>query len=144
MTKQPRTVTQTIEGRLAALEQRVSLLEKLSVANTPEAHQQTRGSKQLSIKEFINQKKPRSGRELTLTVGYFLEHHEGNAPFSVQDLEQGFRSGKVPPPKNINDMVNKNIRAGFFMESKEKKDGRKAWEVTATGEALVETGFEKK
>lgn len=130
----------TIEERIAELEKKVMQLERLLIPAEKASHPASRpsGTKQLSIKEFINQKQPTSSREVTLVIGYFIENYEEILPFNVRDLEDGFRAAKVPPPKNLNDMVNKNIAAGFFMESKQKKDGRKAWELTATGESRVE------
>jgi hypothetical protein len=43
----------------------------------------------------------------------------------------------------MNDAVNKNIGRGFFMEAAEKKDSKKAWQLTATGERFVETEMRK-
>ena len=92
--------------------------------------------KKLSLKEFINDFAPKNARETTFAIAYFLES-EGTVPFNVQDLERGFRVGKIPRPQNINDMVNKNIQQGLLMEAAENKDSRKAWELTAAGERAV-------
>ena len=39
------------------------------------------------------------------------------------------------------DKINMNIRAGRIMEAEEKKESKKAWELTATGETFVENGL---
>ena len=132
----------SLEERVANLERRLAELEK--VAGETRTRPTGAGgaiSKKLSLKEFILDKGPENTRETTLAVSYYLEMNDGVAPFNVQDLERSFRSAKIPPPKNINDMVNKNVQRGLLMEAAEKKNGRKAWEITATGERVVEKGF---
>jgi hypothetical protein len=59
-------------------------------------------------------------------------------PFNVADLEATFRAAREKLPKNINDAANKNVARGFLMEAREKKDSKKAWQLTATGERSVE------
>ena len=61
--------------------------------------------------------------------------------FNTKDLAEGFRSAKEPPPTNMNDKVNLNIRKGHMMEAKEKKDKSKAWVLTNSGEKFVEEGL---
>jgi hypothetical protein len=70
-------------------------------------------------------------------IGYFLEKFEGLGQFNVNDVEDGFKEAREPAPRNLNEMVNKNIGKGFMMESGEK-DGLKAWNLTNSGEAYVE------
>ena len=130
---------QSLELRVAALEEKLSVL---GTATTGASGQSValvagHGEKKLSLKEFVNEFAPKNARETTLAVAYFLEN-EGTVPFNVQDLERSFRAGKIPRPKNINDMVNKNIQQCFLMEAVENKDSRKAWELTATGERAIQ------
>jgi hypothetical protein len=58
--------------------------------------------------------------------------------FNATDIETIFRSAKEKLPKNMNDLVNSNIKKRFIDEAKEKKDGKKAWYLTSTGERHVE------
>ena len=79
-----------------------------------------------------------------LVFGYYLEHVEGLGSFNVADLVSIFRSAKEPLPKNINDVINKNINPGkFIMDAAEKKDEKKAWVLTSTGEKYVEEELKK-
>jgi hypothetical protein len=94
--------------------------------------------KKLSAKEFLLGKTIRSETQKVLALAFFLERMEGVASFNVSDLEAAFRSAREKLPKNMNDAVNKNIARGFLMEAKEKKDSKKAWHLTATGEQHVE------
>jgi hypothetical protein len=97
--------------------------------------------KTISIKEFIISKAPPNGVLMTLTVGYYLENYDGITPLTAADLEAGFRAARETLPANLNDKANNCVKKGFFMEAKEKKDSLKAWVVTRTGEAAVESGF---
>jgi len=126
-----------IMGKLEDHENRISALEGMPAKRT-----QVEGKK-LSIKEFLLAKKPRDDVQQTLVVGYYLEHLEGMDKFNTKDLAEGFRSAKEPPPTNINDKVNLNIRKGHMMKAKEKKDKFKAWVLTNSGEKFVEEGLPK-
>lgn len=132
----------TLEKRLADLERRLDEVEKLIGRHNQPGRARGASRKKLSLKEFINDKAPKNIRQTTLAVAFYIEN-DGVIPFNVLDLEQGFRAGKIPPPKNINDMVNKNVAAGLLMEVAERKNGMKAWELTATGEEVVGRGFSK-
>lgn len=119
-------------------EKRIKTLEDMLIdSETPKP------KKKISLKEFILTKKPTGDAQKTLAVGYFLEGYEDFSSFNVKDLEDCFRIAKEKVPKNINDVVNKNIRKGFMMESKEEKDGKKTWVLTASGERFVENDFKK-
>ncbi len=126
-----------IRRTIEAHEKRISDLETL-IKEKPASVR-----KELSVKEFILQKKATRDLDKTIAVGYYLEHNRNVSPFNIKDLEQLFREAKEPLPKNINDAVNKNIEKGFTMESKEKKDKKKTWTLTATGDRYVENGFKE-
>jgi hypothetical protein len=82
----------------------------------------------------------KSETQKVLALGYFLER-EGLTSFNVSDLEAAFRASREKIPGNMNDNVNKNITRGFMMEAEEKKDSKKAWHLTSTGERFVENGM---
>jgi len=121
-----------IMKKLEEHERRISALE-----STPAKKIQAEG-KRLSVKEFLLTKKPGDDVQRTLVIGYYLEHFESMDSFNIRDLADGFRAAKEPPPININDKVNLNIRKGYMMEAKEKKDKSKAWVLTNSGEKFVE------
>lgn len=119
------------EERLKKIEKRLEEIEKLFVQSPPQAVQTV---KKISVKEFLLEKKPKSEIETTFWLGFFLEKNDAKSSFGVEELRNAFRSAKIPPPKNINDTVNKNVAKGLFMETKVKEKGQKRWEITATGE----------
>ena len=123
--------------RIEDLENRVSILE----ASPRKSESAT---KVLSIKEFMLEKRPEGDVQKTLVIGYYLEHFAREESFNGKDLNEGFRSAREPVPSNINDRVNLNIAKGHMMDAREKKDNRKAWVLTNTGDKIVEDGFKPK
>jgi len=120
-----------VERILEDHERRISALEGMPEKIKSEG-------KKLSIKEFMLTKNPIDDVQRTLVIGYYLERFEGVDKFNARDLAEGFRSAREPLPGNINDKVNSNIEKGHMMEAKEKKDKRKAWVLTNSGETFVE------
>lgn len=122
--------------KLEALEVRVTKLEH---TDAPTGNAGT--SKKLSLREFMLSKKPTDDVKKTLTIGYFLEKFESMSSFNIGDLEAAFERAKEKKPSNMNDKVNMNIRNGHLEESSEKKDNRKAWYLTNSGEQFIENNF---
>ena len=104
----------------------------------------SKGSKKLSLKGYILSKNPKNDVQKTLCIGYYLESFDNMASFHAQDLEKGFRLAKEPVPPNINDKVNLNIKKGHLMEAEEKKENKKAWLVTNSGEKFIDSNFDNK
>jgi nitrogen regulatory protein PII-like uncharacterized protein len=94
--------------------------------------------RKLSVKELILQKQAKTDLAKTVVIGYYLEQYKHVSPFSIRDLVEMFKEAKEPVPKNLNDAVNKNIEKGLIMESEDKKNQRKSWTLTSTGERYVE------
>ncbi|MFH1382229.1 MAG: hypothetical protein ABIH70_04970 [Chloroflexota bacterium] len=135
----------SVEDTLNALKKQMEDHEKrISKLESKSQTEPSSSPKKMSLKEFLLSKKPKSGIHKTLVIGYYLEKHESVSPFNVSDLENGFRSAKEPFPKNIHLAVFYNIKKGYMMEDKEKKDKAKALVLTNTGEQLVEGGFVEK
>jgi hypothetical protein len=129
--------TEDFDERLSRLEERVLKLENTSGGlGRPIG---TAQAKRTSTKEFLMTKSVGSEVQKVLALAYFLERHEGLAVFNVSDLENVFRSAREKLPKNMNDAVNKNIARGFMMEAAEKKDSKKAWNLTSSGERFVDS-----
>ncbi|MEW5896182.1 MAG: hypothetical protein AB1668_00685 [Nanoarchaeota archaeon] len=101
------------------------------------------GKKQISIKEFLLSKKPKDDVQRTLVVCYYLEKYKGMNIYNAKDVEDGFRDAKEKVPDNVNYKVIQNIKSGYMMEAKEKKDKFKAWTLTSTGERFVKNDLKK-
>jgi len=125
----------SLQKKIADLEQRVSVLEgKFSVP----AGSISRGvAKKISPKEFLLEKKPRGAVQVTLVLGYYIENYIGNSPFNLDDLNKVYKVAKEVLPANLNDKINKNIDKGYVVESEEKKEAKKAWHLTGSGENFI-------
>ena len=130
-------MNEQIEKRIASLENRVSKLEQKS-SSGPSESVVSGSKKKVSIKEFLMDKKVDDDVKRTLAIAYFLEHTEKNESVNTDDLKRGFISAKYPAPANINDKVNMNIKNAHMMEAEEKKNDKKSWVLTSTGEQFVE------
>lgn len=126
------------DERLVAIELRLKKLEELIavLANLPTPPVQ---KKDLSPREFLLEKQAKSQTQKVVLLGYFLEKYRNMTSFDVADLEGIFRAAKEPLPKNINDLVNKNVSRGLLMEAAERKGHKKCWNLTSSGERFVET-----
>jgi flagellar capping protein FliD len=132
----------TIEERLSALEDRVTDLETIRSAGTALENQGSgMKGKKISVKEFVLEKKPKGDVQKTLVLAHYMEKYENVTAINVDDLAKCFRLAKEPIPGNLNDKINMNIRKGHMTEAEEKKENKKAWIVTNTGEQFIESGF---
>ena len=127
----------TTEEKIVELEFRIAKLEvALSVASTTQRH--VVKEKKISAKEFLMTKSLKSEIQKTLALAYYLEHVLGMESFNIDDLITAFQAAKEKRPKNTHDAVGKNVAQGLLMEAAEKKDFKKAYVLTSTGEKQVE------
>ncbi len=129
------------QKQIADLEARMKKLEEM-VLPSAGSTSVTRHKKS-SAKEFLMTKQAKTDTQKVLALGYFLEHLEGMESFNTSDLEVVFRAAKEKLPANMNDAVNKNIKRGFMDEAKERKDAKKAWYLTSTGENYLENDLNR-
>lgn len=131
----------TISKKLLDLETRIIALESLLGGKKIDGGAYS--TKKLSVKEFILLKKPSSDVQKSLAIAYYLEKNEDMRSFNVEDLAHYFQLAKEPTPENLNDKINMNIKKGHIMEANEKKDNKKAWVITNTGEQFVDNNFKE-
>jgi hypothetical protein len=129
---------------VAEHETRISNLEDLVAGRTMKTEKREQREKKLSIKELLRSKRPKTDVQKVLAIGYYLEKHEGMLSFNVNDVNDGFSSAKEPEPSNTQAFINQNIKNGHIMGIKEKKDKKKAYVLTNSGEEFVENDFNRK
>lgn len=127
------------EARILELEARVAKLEAAILV-----HKRVDVSiqKKISAKEFLLSKVIKTDLHKTLLLGYYLERIEGMSSFNIVDLVSAYQAAKEPRPGNLSDTVGKNMTRGLFMAAP-KKEGKKAWMLTTTGEKYVEEELKK-
>lgn len=135
------TELQKLNQRLALIEERLAKLESPTSQATGAKQEVVEKQKKLSIKEFLLSKKPTSDVQKTLAIAYYLEKLEGIDSFNASDLLKAFERAREQKPTNINDKVNKNIQNGHMDIASTKKESKKAWHLTNSGEEFVESSF---
>lgn len=132
--------TKEILQKISGLEKRINTIERKSEGNRSSSNTSrniTASSKKLSPKEFLLTKKYSGDVEKTLVLAYYLEYINSEEPFNVSDLQKVYKVAKEKAPKNLNDMINKNINKGYLTDANEKKDKKMAWVLTSSGEKFV-------
>ena len=133
-------MTKDTETRITDLENRVAALEKELQKNPSPSGSKKRN---LSVNEFLREKKPASAIDTILVIAVYHERFSGADSFSANDLLDLIRKAKQKKPADINDLVNKNISKGYFEEDKAGEDGKKRWYVTSSGSELVDNNFNR-
>lgn len=95
-------------------------------------------AKPVSLAEFINLKHPSSHSDYILCFGYYLEKSKNVTSFNLEEIDACYRDARIPPTKNYNQYVGYLVKAGHIMQAPEKKDSRKAWQLTNTALRYVE------
>jgi hypothetical protein len=102
----------------------------------PRAYDAT--GKRMSVAQFFKKVSCKSDVERVLAAGYFLEKFKNAENFTALEVREAIKEAKIPPPKNTNDSVNKNIKKGFMMTGGDK-EGKMAFVLTTDGEEVVGT-----
>ncbi len=97
-----------------------------------------KGTKEMSVAQFIKKVAPKSDVDRVLAAGYFLEKFKNEEKFTAAEASRIIRDAKTQPPINPNDSVNKNIKKGYVMAAGDK-DGKMAFVLTTDGEEAIES-----
>jgi len=133
-TKKQEGLIEELKKRMENLENRVVQLEKL-VKMEGGAHL---SKKQLSVKELLLRKKPKTYTDKVLAVAYYLEKYRGQKCFSSKEVNDLLKKAKEKL-KNTSDAIYRNVKKGLLMECENKKGGLKTYQLTQMGVDYVET-----
>ena len=100
------------------------------------------GGKKTSAAEFLKKSSAKNQIDRALALGYYLEKVAGFSGFTSTELAQLGKETKQPFA-NASDSVAKLTGRGLMMSAGDK-DGQRAYALTASGEAYVETLLETK
>jgi hypothetical protein len=87
--------------------------------------------------QFFKMSNPRTDIDRTLAGIYFLEKYRNVQDATAAEIRDVIKEAKVPPPTNVNDAVNRNIRKGLIMSAGDREN-KMVFVVTSDGEAAVE------
>jgi len=99
---------------------------------------QTGSTKAMSAAQFFRKVAPKTDVDRMLAAGFYLERYKNLEGFTAVEAKELIRSAKIPPPKNPNDAVNKNIKKAFVMSAGDR-DGRMVFVLTSDGEQEIES-----
>lgn len=133
--------TNSLEQRIAKLEDRVAELEKNNIIQRNSDDSSDHSTKSMSIKEYIIEKQPKDDVQRTLVIAAYLEAFKDVANFTAEDLKQYFKEARLKPPINVNDKINLNIKKGWLMDAGKNDQGRKIWNLTISGEDKIKSDF---
>lgn len=91
--------------------------------------------KQLS--EFLAQKNIKKHVGIVVAILYY-HNHSGQESTTILELQEAYSSVRVKAPQNFSDVLAQCIRKGYVVGTLSKEDGKKAWQITSTGERYVE------
>lgn len=127
------TLTQIAFGEVF----RMLLQELLVVAREEVKPEIKQKALPMQISEFLAGKNIRTHPHRIVAILYY-NYHKGNEPTTIAELEEAYSNTRVRPPRNFSDFLANCIRRGYVVEAKDKKDGKKAWQITPTGEKFIE------
>jgi len=92
-----------------------------------------------TLVEFLDMKgNPKKHTDATAVFAYWLFTVEKTQSFKVKDILGCYDRTRKIKPRNLNDIMNTNVKRHIFAEAREKKDGLKAWVITLKGEEYVQ------
>ena len=89
----------------------------------------------ISIRELINEKKPRTHPQFITLFAYYKEKIQGQPTFSRDSLERYYTDARETPPRNYDRDFVKAVISGWIHE-----DGDNSY-ITSKGIEMVESGF---
>ena len=93
-----------------------------------------------TVSEFLATAAPRSHVDTVVQMAYYLWRSGDTAGVTIEELLGAYAQARLKKPKNVSDVLATAIRKGYLVEAAQKKDGKKCWLITQTGEAFVEAG----
>lgn len=91
----------------------------------------------MQINEFLASKKLESHADKVLGIAYYYLHAK-DEPVTRPEIEEAYATSRLARPQNLSDVIAKCVRKGYLVDSREQKQGKKAWQITPTGEKCVE------
>ncbi|MBL7062472.1 MAG: hypothetical protein ISS54_07030 [Dehalococcoidia bacterium] len=89
------------------------------------------------VSEFLAQTNIRTHVDRVVAILYYYRRR-GEESMTITEFEEAYSSIRVKPPRNFSDLLAQCIRKGYVVEAENKKDGKKAWQITDTiGERYV-------
>lgn len=120
-----------------ALREQVQLLEERVAAIEDRFESGEEPKESTDLRSFVETVEPSTHVERVVTIGYYLESQKGYDNFTLEDIEEGYRTCKIQPPANPSDaLANAGERSWLMRDGKD--DRYQLWMLTREGEQYVE------
>lgn len=94
-------------------------------------------SPSMAINEFLASRKSTTHKDRVLLVAYYYLHSK-NEPVTTSEFDEAYTSARMPHPKNLSDTIAKCVSKGYLVDYRDGKEGKRAWQVTQTGEKYIQ------
>lgn len=94
-------------------------------------------SPSMAINEFLASRKSTTHKDRALLVAYYYLHSK-NEPVTTSEFDEAYTSARMPHPKNLSDTIAKCVSKGYLVDYRDGKEGKRAWQVTQTGEKYIQ------
>ena len=119
------------------------LLQEPVASHTGEVKSQAKAvALPAQLSEFLAQLSITTHIDRTMAILYY-QYHTRNELTTIAELGEAYSSARVRVPRNFSDILAQCIRKGYVIEAKDRKDGKKAWQITSLGEKFVESELSK-
>lgn len=94
-------------------------------------------SPSMALNEFLASRNPITHKDRVLLVAYYYLHSK-NEPVTTSEFDEAYTSARMPRPKNLADTIAKCVSKGYLVDYRDGKEGKRAWQVTQTGEKYIQ------
>jgi len=108
-----------------------------SVTSSEPSPSHRRTSRPQSPAQFFKLCNPRTDTARALVAAYFLEKQRNAENSTSSEIRDLIKEAKVPPPTNVSESINQNIRKGYLMTAGDRGN-KMAFVLTTDGESVVE------
>lgn len=122
---------------IKALQERVQQLEERMTTIEDRFESGDMPDETVDLRAFVEQVDPSTHVERVVTIGYYLETQEGHSNFTIEDIEEGYRTCKTQKPANPSDALANAEERGWLMRDG-KDDHFQLWMLTREGEQYIE------
>ena len=94
-------------------------------------------SPSMALNEFLALRKPASHKDRVLLVAYYYLHSK-NEPVTSAEINEAYTLARMARPQNPSDVIGKCVAKGYLMEYPVEKEGKRALQITQTGEKYLD------
>lgn len=91
----------------------------------------------MQLNEFLASKKLDSHPDRIVAIACY-QYRKGDGNVTTKDVLDAYARARIKKPQNVHDVISTCIRRGYLVDT-DRKEGVRAWLITPSGEAYVDT-----